>query len=194
MNTVFKALLPASIRALGPSKLWLASLGLAAVFLSGCASMSESECLTADWHDQGYRDGRDGFPRSRIEDHRSACAKVGIRPDAERYFRGREQGIVQYCTPRNGYNEGIEGRPYRRACPAHLERQFLRAYEQGKRIYDAEQQVEKLEQRSSSLESQLRKEKDKDKRHYLRQQLRDLDRELRRARDERRYIDRRQRY
>ena len=170
------------------------SLVAAAVLVSSCASMSEQECLTANWLDQGFRDGRNGEPLMRIEDHRQACAKVGIRPDQKRYFQGRDQGILHYCTPDNGFQEGRLGRQYRNACPAHLEYRFLQAYEQGKQLYDVEQDIEKLNKEANQLEQSLSKEDDKDKRRYVRQELRDVDRQLQRAHEELRYLERRQRY
>jgi len=165
-----------------------------ALLISSCASMNEQECLTANWLDQGFRDGRNGEPLTRIEDHRRACAKVGIRPDQKLYFEGRDRGILHYCTPDNAFQEGRLGRQYRNACPAHLEHRFLIFYEQGKQIYDAEQRIEKLNRESSSLEQALKKEDDKEQRRYLRQELRDVDRQLQRAREDMRYLEKRLRY
>lgn len=176
---------------------WMVA-GLSSVFLmgflSGCASMSEKECLTANWLDQGYRDGRNGQPLSRLEDHREACAKVGVIPDRIRYFEGRDKGILEYCTPTNALYEGRQGRSYRQACPAHLERNFLIYYQDGRRIYDAEQKVEELNRRSSQLQTSLKKEKDETQRNHLRRELRDIDKELSRARNNVRYQERRARY
>ncbi|KAA0891003.1 DUF2799 domain-containing protein [Pusillimonas sp. ANT_WB101] len=152
--------------------------------MAGCASMSEKDCLTANWQDQGYRDGRDGLPLSRIEDHREACGKVGIVPDARQYQTGRAIGIREYCTPDRALEEGRQGRPYRNACPANLERQFLQFHQAGKRIYDAEQYVDSLNSQSRQLQQQLDKEKSTSKRKQLRNELRDLDRRLQRARDD----------
>ena len=169
-------------------------LTVAAMLLSSCASMSKQECLTANWLDQGFRDGRNGEPLARIEDHREACAKVGVRPDQSLYLQGRDRGILLYCTPDNGMQEGRLGRSYRNACPAHLEHQFLRAYEQGKQFYEVEQRIEKLNSQSSQLEKELRDEDNKERSRYLRQELRDVDRQLQQARDDLRYLDRRLRY
>lgn len=172
----------------------IAGLAVLAVLLSSCASMSEQECLTANWLDQGFRDGRNGEPLTRIEDHRQACAKVGVTPDQRLYFKGRDQGVLLYCTPDNAIQEGRLGRAYRNACPAHLEHRFLLAYEQGKQIYDVEQHIEKLNTESKQLEQSLRKEEDRDRYRYLRQELRDIDRQLQRAREELHYLERRLRY
>ncbi|TKR56704.1 DUF2799 domain-containing protein [Allopusillimonas ginsengisoli] len=152
--------------------------------MAGCASMSEKDCLTANWQDQGYRDGRDGLPLSRIEDHREACWKVGVVPDARQYQAGRAVGIREYCTPDRALYEGRQGRPYRNACPANLERQFLQYHQAGRRIYDAEQHVDSLNSQSRQLQNQLDKEKNASRRKQLRRELRDLDYRLQRARDD----------
>lgn len=166
----------------------------AAALLASCASMSEKECLSADWHDQGYRDGRNGQSLSRIEDHREACAKVGVAPDLAAYKAGRAKGILEYCTADNGVREGRRGASYRNACPPELEGRFLDHYRAGKRVYDAEQRVNNLDSRARDLQRRLEKEKDDDKRKRLRQELRDLDWSLRNARNDVYEAERRLRY
>src|SRR5690606_31802964 len=112
-------------------------VGAAALLLSACASMSEKECLSANWLDQGYRDGLAGRTASLLEDHREACSKVGVTPNAQQYHAGRNQGLLEYCTPANAVNEGRQGRSYRNVCPMHLERQFLANHQRGYRAYEA---------------------------------------------------------
>lgn len=179
---------------LAKSKVKIISLVVAVTFLSSCASMSEQECLSANWLDQGFRDGRNGQPLRRFEEHRQACVKVGVRPDQRLYLKGRDQGIVHYCAPSNAVEEGRLGRQYRNACPAHLEYGFLRAYEQGRLVYDAEQRIEKLNRESRQLEERLKTEKDKESRHSIRQELRAVDRQLQGAREDMRYLERRLRH
>ena len=166
-------------------------LGLACVFmaLAGCASMSVKECLTADWTDQGYRDGRSGLPASRVEDHREACASVGVMPDITRYMAGRDQGILLYCTPLNAQEEGRRGNQYRNTCPVQLEGMFLQYHRLGYRVHEAEQRLDNLDRRTRQLERALSKEKDKTQQSRLRNELRDLDRQLRRARDDLRFAE-----
>lgn len=163
----------------------------AAVVLGGCASMSEKDCLTANWSDQAYRDGRQGYPLSRIEDHREACSKVGVVPDVALYRRGHGQGVLEYCTPPNAVAEGRSGRSYRNACPAALEGEFLAYYELGRRAFHAQQRVDDLYRESQRVQRTLDKEKNESKRRRLRNELRDLDRDLRNARDTLHYEEQR---
>src|SRR5690606_21857100 len=92
-------------------------LYVSVALLAGCASMSEEECLTADWYERGVLDGRRGEPGNYVHEHHEACAKVGVTPDNEAWQRGRSVGIRYFCTPENGERVGLEGRAYRHTCP-----------------------------------------------------------------------------
>ena len=158
--------------------------------LTGCASMSPQECQTANWYEQGMRDGIHGEPRSRVEDHREACAKLGIQPDVKKYMAGRDIGIRQYCTPDVGMQEGLQGRSYRNSCPPLLEAKFLDRYRVGYRVYQAQQRVNQLDNEVNRKQRELDKARDDNKRARLRQDLRDLDRRLRDARNDVYYAER----
>lgn len=130
---------------------------------------------------------------SRFEDHREACEKAGVSPDRELYFEGRDKGVLRYCTPENAFQEGRKGRQYHNACPADLEYDFLNAHELGKRIYDVEDYIDKLNFESRQLEQSLDEEEDKEKALNMRQELRKIDQQLKRARDEMRFWEKRAR-
>lgn len=104
--------------------------------LSGCASMSKDECLAVDWKTVGYEDGVEGYPGDHIAQHRKACAKYGVRADLAAYQEGRNQGLVEFCQPVNGYNIGVRGGAYRGVCPVQLEPAFLRAYQAGRELHE----------------------------------------------------------
>ena len=169
-------------------------LVLAAALLSGCASMSEKECLTVDWREQGQRDGQNGYPLSRIEEHREACAKVRVAPDLAAYRAGRDVGIQQYCTRSNGIEQGRHGRSYRNACPAQLEPAFLEGHRAGSRVHQAQQRADQLQNNLYSKQSELDRAKDDAARKRLREELRLLDQRLRSAREEINDAERRLRY
>ncbi|MDR4126382.1 DUF2799 domain-containing protein [Yanghanlia caeni] len=157
-------------------------LYVSVALLTGCASMSEEECLTADWYERGVLDGRRGEPGNYVHEHHEACAKVGVTPDNEAWQRGRSVGIRYFCTPENGERVGLEGRAYRHTCPPELEAPFLQRYRPAYRVYEAEQRVRNLSNDINNKERQLDREKDEDKRRRIRRELRDLDDRLRRAR------------
>lgn len=157
-----------------------ALLALLALGLSGCATLSEGECRTADWQEIGRIDGSQGQPRARLFEHAKACADYGIRPDAEAYYQGREWGLLDYCTPANAYREGRRGASYQGVCPALLEGNFLVSYRQGLAIHDVESALERIEQRISRIEHRLGEEEvDIDERQELHGELRSLYRDYR---------------
>jgi hypothetical protein len=113
--------------------------------LSGCATLNEEECLTADWYQIGYEDGARGYPDTRIASHREACAKHGIAPQFRDYQDGHDEGVLSFCTQRNGFVQGQKGYQYSGICPPSVERDFLDAYQAGREIYTVRSAISGLE-------------------------------------------------
>ncbi len=125
-------------------QLFIVSIMLMVV--TSCATMKKEECLTADWYNIGFEDGAKGHKVAHITNHRKACSKYDVTPDLELYLRGRDQGLIEYCTAYNGYNLGQRGRSYNDACQGNLKNAFLEAYNIGRDIYLFERDL-KTEQR-----------------------------------------------
>ncbi len=117
------------------------SVLFALLVLSGCASLSKEECLSADWYTIGYEDGLKGRSRGRLGNHRKACVEYGVTPETHKYFKGYDDGLVRYCVPGNGYKVGLAGHSVRAVCPSGLSRDFSAAYQYGRRIYIAESEL-----------------------------------------------------
>ena len=137
---------------------------LAVSIAGGCATMSESECINADWREVGRNDGLEGKRQTQLARHYDACIKYGITPDRERYMEGRESGLAVYCTQDSGYWEGRNGGGYERVCPASSEPAFLTGYRAGQSVYDAIEnirsvrgQMDSARARIRSLEDEIRK-------------------------------------
>jgi hypothetical protein len=111
-----------------------ATLALTAT-LSGCASLSEDDCLTADWAVMGEADGQQGLPVSEINRYRRQCAQYGVVPDTQAYLEARERGLALFCTHDNGYAQGRSGAGHRLVCPAAVEPDFRRGYDLGRAVY-----------------------------------------------------------
>lgn len=122
-------------------RLLVACLVVAALSVSGCATLDRNECLTVDWRTIGYEDGVAGRTADRIAQHRKACAKHGVTPDLSLYQAGRDEGLREYCQPANGYQLGTRGGSYAGVCPADLDSDFLRAYESGRQLYTLQTRV-----------------------------------------------------
>ena len=103
--------------------------------LQGCASLSEADCLSADWAIMGEADGQQGRPVSELNRYRRQCAAYGVVPDTQAYLEARERGLALYCTHRNGYDEGRSGAPHNLVCPAAVEADFRSGYDLGHAVY-----------------------------------------------------------
>ena len=136
---------------------------LAVSLLGSCATMNEDQCMAGDWGAQGYGDGGDGLPMSRLDDHAQACAKFGVTPNFDAYGAARNDGLRSYCTPQRGFAEGREGDSYHGVCSPADEADFLPAYRDGQlvnaaqaAIDTAESEARRLEDRVGRLEGRLR--------------------------------------
>lgn len=125
------------------------------IFLSGCAAMNEQECQTASWYDIGLEDGSAGRPMTNLSAYRQACAKHGVTADAGQYNQGYNEGVINFCTPQKGYNLGRNGQQYYGVCPAPLERPFVSAYQEGNKIFQQEQVVQRLARQISNNEQRI---------------------------------------
>ncbi len=137
---------------------------LAMSIAGGCATMSESECINADWREVGRNDGLEGKRQAQLARHYDACIKYGITPDQDEYMTGRESGLAVYCTQDSGYWEGRNGNGYQRVCPASSEPAFLAGYRAGQSVYDAIEnlrsvrgQMDSAKARIDFLEDEIRK-------------------------------------
>jgi len=108
-------------------------IGLAAALaLSACAMISESQCRSGDWRALGARDGERGFGPERMSEYAQICAPYGARPAQAEYAAGRQVGLARYCTPENGYQHGALGDAYLGVCPKESEAQFVAALTRGR--------------------------------------------------------------
>jgi hypothetical protein len=144
------------------------------VITTGCASLSEQECRDGDWSSIGYRDGQNGRPLSRLDEHRKACLQYGMAPDARAYGQARERGLNFYCTPANGLAVGRRGEYYAGVCPSWAETGFIINFNIGRDIYEARQRLERLENDQRALETRLNKASEKGEVIRLSSQLRQL--------------------
>lgn len=194
-NTEFRHRASARVRRVCRPAGTAALIGLAAVvlLLPGCATLSEGECLTADWYQIGQQDGRHGFQRARFHKHQKACAEHGVRPDEAAYYAGRLAGLESYCTPASGFNRGRAGDKYTGVCPAEWEPAFLREYRRGEELHALDGEIERVEREIDAKEAQLDEDDTGDElADRLRRELRELHRELRYL--SRELIDLEQRY
>jgi hypothetical protein len=126
---------------------------LAALLASGCATMDKSECRQADWQTIGIEDGAKGHPVSYIGNHRKACAEYGVQPDLASYQLGHQTGLTQFCTARNGFNQGRAGRKYNEVCPTELRESEISHMRQDEQLKQTE--MKELGERMQNIETVL---------------------------------------
>jgi hypothetical protein len=65
---------------------------LAGALVSGCASITEQQCRSANWYDTGEQDALTYGVRPRIDQFAYQCGKFGVQPDEKEYLAGWQVG------------------------------------------------------------------------------------------------------
>ena len=172
-----------------PFLVWL-FMAILACLLGGCATMSADECKVANWSEVGLRDGLDGAALSRLDYRVKDCAEAKVAVDTQRYLQGRDQGLLQFCHLEKAAPLGLGGGSYNGVCPVGIDGEFRRRYRLGRDVFDARQNVRNLEGNINGAEERLRAAPNDEERRRAREALRDLDFEIRRARDRQRDTER----
>jgi hypothetical protein len=112
--------------------------------------MSEQACLVSDWRAVGFEDGAAGRAVTTIGRYREACSKHGITPDLDLYRAGHGEGVEIYCRPNNGFEVGRSGGTYQGVCPANLESAFLANYDSGRRLFELQSALQRIDSQIAS--------------------------------------------
>ena len=116
--------------------------------------MSANECIATDWRTVGYEDGVSGYSGDRVGQYRKACTKHSVTPDLNAYQGGRDQGLLEFCKPLNGFRAGAHGRGYNGICPDALDGPFLEAYESGRQLYNLRSRVNSAANQINSMRAE----------------------------------------
>jgi len=139
--------------------------------LGGCASLSKSECLNANWEDIGIRDGANGQPEEHLIQHSTACAKVHVVPDRGAYLHGREQGLERFCVPHRAYQIGEYGNGFDVGICRNFDQDRLQvAYEKGREVNQRSNALNSIDNELRDIRVRL---EDKDKENPLSKKERD---------------------
>jgi Protein of unknown function (DUF2799) len=139
--------------------------------LGGCASLSKSECMNANWEDIGIRDGANGQPEEYLIQHSTACAKVHVVPDRGAYLHGREQGLERFCVPHRAYQIGEYGNGFDVGICRNFDQERLQdAYEKGRDVNQRSNELSNIDGEIRNIHTRL---EDKDKENPLSKKDRD---------------------
>ncbi|NRA17251.1 MAG: DUF2799 domain-containing protein [Oceanospirillaceae bacterium] len=114
------------------------------IFLTGCASMNQFECISADWSKVGYENALSGKKGNYVAKHTEACAEYAITPQFSEYRRGWDQGIKKFCTAQFAWDYASDGRYYHDSCSAETEAVFIPAYKLAKKVREKERDIVRL--------------------------------------------------
>ena len=70
-------------------------LTLCALLVNACAPMSENQCRTTNWQQQGEADGLRGL-QARIDQYAYQCQQFGVQPAEQEYLSGWRYGYSEY--------------------------------------------------------------------------------------------------
>lgn len=112
-------------------------------------------CANSDWYEIGRRDGASGASPDRIEIYKGKCGQRLENESEDMYINGRNAGLVEYCTGKNGFELGRMNVAYNHVCPHSMEKDFLVAFERGVRARNIEMENKKIETRIEALAAQL---------------------------------------
>jgi hypothetical protein len=133
----------------------LAIVALASgLMLSACETMSAEECAAAVWRALGFNDAA-ASGADRLGSRTESCAEKGFAVDSTAYSTGFAEGLYRFCQPTNAFQFARRGGSFSGACPAELQYEFAGAYNDGRRVYDAESELNSIRSNISSLETRL---------------------------------------
>lgn len=118
---------------------------LVSAALAGCSSMSKQNCEDANWENVGRYDGSQGRPLKDYELAKNQCEIYSRTPDEVAYMKGYNEGLLTYCTEKNGEILGRTGSRYFENCPDNLKSTFLRSYRYGLSQFKVQMNRDRLE-------------------------------------------------
>lgn len=123
--------------------------------LGGCATLTADQCKVADWRALGVQDGALGHGESRFLTYAKDCAAADVTPDRLAWEAGRQEGLLQFCTPEGAYAAGVDGRPFRGRCAPETPEQ-LAALEKGQTFHAISQEIDFLRIEILELRQEIR--------------------------------------
>jgi len=170
--------------------LFFSALALTSL-VSGCATLSETECISGNWEQIGYQDGKSGRDSDYILKHESACIEYGVEVDRLSYEKGRQEGLTRYCTSSNGYNRGVNGSQPNLSCNSEQFPQYYDGLYQGLivRFDDIQAELNEAYKEHDILSEVLRRIEDEEEKKRIDNELEDLDDEINSLINERKDVD-----
>lgn len=154
-------------------------LGALAIILNGCATLSETECVSGNWYQVGYQDGKYGRDSDYVLKHESACIEYSVRLDRDQYEQGRQKGLEVYCTGHNGFQQGVKGSHANQNCTVAFP-EYTASYKDGlfSRHENLQVHLDELMREHEILRQAIRRIEDEKEKERLNLELDDIDEQI----------------
>lgn len=118
------------------NKINLAFLFFLSFLLTACAEWNAKKCANTNWYEEGKKVGNETKPMNSMYAAQEECRKFGVAVDTRSYEIGWKEGLKQTCNGKRGYELGASGADRAKYnCPAPMDREFYRGFDQGIRKY-----------------------------------------------------------
>ncbi|MEY4517306.1 MAG: hypothetical protein RL180_1652 [Pseudomonadota bacterium] len=149
--------------------------------MSGCQTLSPTECRIANWAQLGQQDGNAGLDE-KIALHVEGCAKqqVMVAPSSVAAYRtGYQQGLGYYCRKDRVLELALTGKHNIDVCPL-ASQGALRPYATvGARVHETRSTLQDLTREQRQLEQERQQDNTTEVRRVeIRKRLRQLDQDL----------------
>lgn len=137
------------------------------LLLQGCAIMSKSECLNANWEFIGQQDGISGAG-SLAQKRGSVCAKHNVGINRTLYAEGYKKGVKTYCNPQAVFEYALHGQGDYKSCPLEMHNALRPYYNVANNHYNAKSNLEAIEYKIAQAKSRLTQADSREMRDYYR--------------------------
>jgi hypothetical protein len=106
------------------------------IFL-GCSSLNSKQepCQETDWFELGRREGSLGIKKNYNDRNLPIiCPNSKLQEQLTLYINGHNEGLNEYCFPKNAYLMGMEGEIYLNNCPQETREEFQTYFKKGETI------------------------------------------------------------
>lgn len=136
-------------------RIWL----LALILLSGCTTLNDKHCATANWRFVGKVDAQNGHPLSRQDQHQHICRAVSPI-NTEEYTLGWNEGLADYCTAGHAFQMGKTGWSYApERCPQNQVAGVTEAFKNGREWLNKKTELASVTNKIQEQQEQARKDK-----------------------------------
>lgn len=124
------------------------------LMLNGCAIMSKSECMSANWGLIGQNDGFNGNG-SFMQKRAQACMKHNTILDNDAYARGYKKGLKNYCNPQTIFDYALQGKGTYQSCPMEMQNNLRPYYNAANNYYAANSKLKSLEDTIATAKTKM---------------------------------------